>query len=256
MLELDIEALQLWVAQFMWPLIRVGAFFMVAPIIGTQLVPARVRLILTMLVVMAIAPQLPPPPTVDPLSPLSVALIAQQLLIGVGLGFFLQLMLHAFVMSGQIIATKMGLGFASMNDPANGVVVTVVSQFYLMLITLLFLSLNGHLVMIEVLVESFTVLPIGAGVGSERLGDLVGWGSWMFAAAALMSLPAVTALLIINCTLGVITRAAPQLNIFAIGFPMMLTLGLFILWVMMGTVLPHFERYSAETLLAMREWLR
>lgn len=256
MLQFDIEALQYWIMQFLWPLIRVSAFFLVAPVIGTQLVPPRVRLILALLLVMAIAPQLQDMPAVDPLSPLAIVLVAQQLLIGLGLGFFLQLLIHAFVMSGQIIATKMGLGFASMNDPANGVVVTVVSQFYLMLITLLFLSLNGHLVMLEVLVESFAVLPVGAAVGAERMADLVGWGSWMFAAAALMALPAVTALLIINCTLGIITRAAPQLNIFAIGFPLMLTLGLMILWVSLGTVLPQFERYSAEALIAMRTWLR
>lgn len=256
MLSFDVQALQQWVVAFLWPLTRVSAFMMVAPVIGTQLVPPRVRLLLALLLVMLIAPQLSDLPRVDPLSPMAGVLVAQQLLIGVGLGFFLQLLLHAFVMAGQIIATKMGLGFASMNDPANGVVVTVVSQFYLMLVTLLFLGLNGHLVMIEVLVESFRTLPVGAGVGADRMLDLVEWGSWMFAAAALMALPAVTALLIINCTLGVITRASPQLNIFAIGFPLMLTLGLVILWANLGMALPQFERYSAEVLTAMRDWLR
>lgn len=255
MLQFDVAALQAWVGQFLWPLVRVSAFFMVAPIIGTQLVSARIRLILALLLVMAIAPQLGAMPMVDPLSPLSVVLIAQQLLIGLALGFFLQLLIHTFVMSGQIIATKMGLGFASMNDPANGVIVTVVSQFYLMMVTLLFLALNGHLVMIEILVESFTVMPVGAEIGGTRFFGLVEWGSWMFAAAALMALPAVTALLIINCTLGVITRAAPQLNIFAIGFPLMLTLGLVILWVSLSMTLPQFERYSAAALTAMRAWI-
>jgi flagellar biosynthesis protein FliR len=159
-------------------------------------------------------------------------------------------------MMGQVVAVTMGLGFASMNDPVNGVAVTVVSQFYLMLATLLFLGMNGHLVMIEVLVESFHTMPIGAAVESGHLRALLGWGSWMFGAALLMSLPAVTALLIINCSLGVITRAAPQLNIFAIGFPLMLVLGLLILWANMASVLPQFERYSAEALEAMRAWVR
>ncbi|MDX9873350.1 MAG: flagellar biosynthetic protein FliR [Spongiibacteraceae bacterium] len=254
MLQFDIASLQAWVGQFLWPLIRVGAFFMVAPIIGTQVVTARIRIILTLLLVIAIAPQLGPMPTVDPLSPLSVVLVAQQLLIGLALGFFLQLLIHIFVMSGQIVATKMGLGFASMNDPANGVIVTVVSQFYLVMVTLLFLAFNGHLVMIEILVESFAVMPVGAELGGARFLELVQWGSWMFAAAVLMALPAVTALLIINCTLGVITRAAPQLNIFAIGFPLMLTLGLCILWVSLAMTMPQFERYSAQALSAMRAW--
>lgn len=255
MLELDVAALQAWVGQFLWPLIRIGAFFMVVPVIGAQTVPPRIRLLLALLLTMAIAPQLRDLPQPDPLSPLSVVLVAQQLLIGIGLGLFLQLMMQAFIMTGQIIAMKMGLGFASLNDPVNGVVVTVVSQFNLILATLLFLAMNGHLVMIDVLVESFRTLPVGLHPGGERLMALVSWGSWMFAAAVLMALPAVTALLIINSTLGVITRAAPQLNIFAIGFPLMLLLGFVILWATMANFLPQFERYSGETLLQMRDWI-
>jgi flagellar biosynthesis protein FliR len=254
-LELDVAALQHWINQFIWPLMRISGFCMVAPIVGTALVPPRVRLLLMLCITLAIVPNLKDLPTPDPLSPLSVVLTAQQLLIGVGLGFFLQLMTQTFVMFGQIAAMQMGLGFASLNDPINGVSVASISQFYLMLVTLLFLSLNGHLMMIEVLTESFYTLPVGADVGGGRLQTLLGWASWMFGAGLLMSLPAVTALLIINCSLGVITRAAPQLNIFAIGFPLMVLLGLMILWVSINTVLPQFERYNSEALQAMRAWV-
>lgn len=255
MIEFDIASLEHWLRQFLWPLTRVGAFMMAAPIVGAQVVPARIRLLLALLLTMAIAPTLHDLPQPDFLSPASVVLVAQQVLIGIGMGLFLQILMHTFVMSGQIIAMKMGLGFASMNDPSNGVVVTVVSQFYLLIATLLFLALNGHLVMIEVLTDSFRTLPIGADIGSGRLQTLVGWGSWLFGAALLMSLPALTALLIINSTLGVITRAAPQLNIFAIGFPLMLVLGLLIMWANMASVLPQFERFSGEALNAMRAWV-
>lgn len=255
MLQFDIATLQAWVGQFLWPLIRIGAFFMVAPVIGTQMVPMRIRLILTLLVTLAIAPQLSGLPQVDALSPASVVMVAQNLLIGIAMAFFLQLMLQAFVMMGQIIAMQMGLGFASLNDPTNGVVVTVVSQFYLFLATLLFLAMNGHLVMIDVLVESFHTLPVAGATAGDGLMALVGQGSWLFAAATLMALPAITALLIINCTLGVMTRAAPQLNIFAIGFPMMLVLGLFIIWANLINFLPAFERYSGEALGMMRDWI-
>jgi flagellar biosynthetic protein FliR len=254
LLQFDVATLQAWVGQFLWPLIRVGAFFMVAPVIGTQMVPMRIRLILTLLVTMAIAPHLSGLPQVDALSPASVVMVAQNVLIGIALAFFLQLMLQVFVMMGQIVAMQMGLGFASLNDPTNGVVVTVVSQFYLFLATLLFLAMNGHLVMIDVLVESFYTLPVTDGIGGGLMA-LVGQGSWLFAAATLMSLPAITALLIINCTLGVMTRAAPQLNIFAIGFPMMLVLGLFIIWANLINFLPAFERYSGEALGMMRDWI-
>jgi flagellar biosynthetic protein FliR len=255
MIELDIASLQHWLRQFMWPLIRISAFFMTAPILSAQMVSPRIRLLLAVLLTMAIAPSLQNLPQPDFLSPESILLVIQQMLIGIGMAMFLQILMHTFVMTGQIVSMQMGLGFASMNDPSSGVVVTVVSQFYLMMATLLFLALNGHLIMIEVLAESFRTLPVGAEIGPGRMQTLVGWGSWLFGAALLMALPAMTALLIINCTLGVITRAAPQLNIFAIGFPLMLVLGLLIVWANMSSVMPQFERYSGEALTAMREWV-
>jgi len=254
-IELDIAALQHWLNQFLWPLMRISGFCMVAPIVGAALVPARVRLLFSLLLTMLVAPMLRDLPQPDFLSPASALLVAQQLLIGIGLAYFLQMLMQAFVTFGQIVAMQMGLGFASMNDPINGVAVTSVSQFYLLMVTLLFLAINGHLVMIDVLVESFRTLPVGADIGAARLQTLVGWASWMFAAGLLMALPAVTALLIINCSLGVITRAAPQLNIFAIGFPLMLVLGMLILWASMASALPNFERYSQEALEAMRAWV-
>lgn len=255
MLELDIGTLQNWIHQFMWPLIRISAFCMVAPIFSAAFVPPRVRLLFSLLLTMIIAPNLHELPHPDALSPASVLLIIQQLLIGIGLALFLQVMMQAFVTFGQFVAMQMGLGFSSLNDPINGVSVTTVSQFYLMMATLLFLAFNGHLVMIEVLIESFRTLPVGMAVGADRLQTVFGWGSWMFGAAMLMALPAVTALFIINSSLGVITRAAPQLNIFAIGFPLMLLLGIAILWVSISTMLPNFERYSGEALEAMRQWV-
>ncbi|MET0380158.1 MAG: flagellar biosynthetic protein FliR [Spongiibacteraceae bacterium] len=255
MIELDVAALQHWLQQFMWPLMRISAFIMTAPVLSAQMVSPRMRLLLALLLTLAVAPSLQDMPQPDFLSPASALLVIQQLLIGIGMALFLQIFMHTFVMTGQIIAMKMGLGFASMNDPANGVIVTVIGQFYLMLATLLFLGLNGHLVMIEVLTESFRTLPIGAEIGPERLQAVVGWGSWLFGAALLMALPAMTALLIINSTLGVITRAAPQLNIFAIGFPLMLVLGLLIMWANMASVLPQFERFNGEALQAMRQWV-
>jgi flagellar biosynthesis protein FliR len=253
--ELDIAALQHWLRQFMWPMIRVSGFCMMAPILGTALVPPRVRLLLALLIVMMLAPHLENVPQLDFLSPAAVVVAVQQLLIGVGLALFLQMLIQAFVVFGQIVAMQMGLGFASLNDPVNGITVTSVAQFYLMMVTLLFLGINGHLVMIDVLAESFRTLPITANIGSARLESFTGAASWMFAAALLMALPAVTALLVINCTLGVITRAAPQLNIFAIGFPLMLVLGMLILWASMADVLPNFERYSDEILQMMRVWI-
>lgn len=254
MIELDVAQLEAWLARYTWPFLRIGAFMMMAPIIGTQLVPARIRLILALLATLAIAPA--GAPLAITLSAQVVVLALQQILIGLALAFFLQVLLHMFVMAGQIMAMKMGLGFASMVDPANGVTVTVVSQFYLMLVTLLFLSVDGHLAMLEVLAESFWEMPVGAAIPALSFYQLAELGSWLFGGALLMALPAVTALLIVNSCLGIVTRAAPQLNIFVIGFPMMMVLGLLIVWASLAGMLPQFQQFTGEALAAMRDWGR
>lgn len=250
MIEFSTGEISSWLAGLLWPFFRIGGFFIAAPVIGTQLVPGRIRIILALLMTALIAPQLPVSSTIDPLSLSAFVITIEQLLIGIAMGFFLQILLQLFVLAGQMIAMQMGLGFASMVDPTNGVSVTVVSQFHLMLVTLLFLAMNGHLVMIDVLAQSFTALPVAGGfLSNNALWSLITAGGWMFASALLMALPAVTALLIINAALGVVTRAAPQLNIFAVGFPFMLLIGLCIIWVIVGGYLPQFEvfaRYALE----------
>ncbi len=254
MYELDAASIGGWIGSLAWPFIRISSFFMVVPIIGTQLVPQRVRLILALLLTVLLAPNLQPMPAVDMLSLEAVVIVVQQIAIGIGMGFMLQFLLQMFIMAGQMIAMKMGLGFATMVDPTSGVSVPVLSQFHLMMVTLLFLVMNGHLVMIDILVTSFTALPVGSqGLAGGAYWALASMFSWMMAGALLIALPAVTALLIVNSTLGVITRAAPQLNIFSIGFPFMLVLGLVIIWVTMPAYLPHFDRFSREILAMMAE---
>ncbi|MEE8058213.1 MAG: flagellar biosynthetic protein FliR [Pseudomonadales bacterium] len=249
MLEVDSSIIGGWIGSMMWPFFRIGAFLLSAPIVGTQLVPQRVRIVLAFVLTVILVPHLPPMPVVDAVSIPAFILVAQQLLIGVGLGLILQVLFQLFVVAGQMMAMQMGLGFASMVDPTNGVTVTVLSQFHLMLVTLLFLAMNGHLAMIEVLAESFYALPVGGGFfTSNALWSLVGWGSWMFTSALLMAIPAMACMLIINFSMGVVTRAAPQLNIFAIGFPFMLIVGLGIVWVLTSGYLPIFDRYTRQAL--------
>ncbi|MEK7258491.1 MAG: flagellar biosynthetic protein FliR [Pseudomonadota bacterium] len=241
---------------FLWPLFRVMGFFMAAPLIGTQLVPMRVRLILVVAVTVLIAPLLPAVPQVDGLSLQMVLIVTQQLVIGLALGFFMQLLFQVFVLAGQLIAMQMGLGFASMVDPSNGVNVAIVSTVYLMLVMLLFIAFDGHLVMLEVLVDSFAVLPVGTvGFSGEILMQIVRTLSWVFSSAIVLALPALTALLITNFAFGIMTRAAPQMNIFALGFPIALMLGLFIIWMTMGTFLGSTESLFNEFFLMMRSLL-
>jgi len=227
---------------------------MVIPFVGTQLVPARVRLGLALLITVLVVPMIPPVPQVDPFSADAVVITLQQILIGVGMGFALTALFQLFVVAGQMIAMQMGLGFASMVDPANGVNVPVLAQIYSITITLLYLAMNGHLVAFDVFIESFHTLPIGLeGLGQAGLWSLAHRISWMFAAAMLLALPAVTAVFIVNISFGVMTRAAPQMNIFALGFPIGLIFGLFAIWVLHANFLPHFEQYSRETFEFMRQ---
>ncbi|WLQ14714.1 flagellar biosynthetic protein FliR [Hahella aquimaris] len=248
MFEWTDEQIGAWVGMHLWPLFRISSFMMTTPILGTQIVPARVRLTLALLMTILIVPSLPPVPEVDPLSVNSVAIIIQQVLIGLAMGFAVLLLFQLFVVTGQIVAMNMGLGFASMVDPTNGITVTALSQFYLMLVTLLFLSMGGHLVMFEAVVESFRFLPVSAQeVDAWSWWYLASRISWMFASALMIALPAVTALLIVNISFGVMTRAAPQMNIFSIGFPMTVLFGLVVFWISIGGILPQFTVLSENT---------
>ncbi|BAN49718.1 flagellar biosynthetic protein FliR [Metapseudomonas resinovorans] len=256
MLELSDAQIGGWVGSFMLPLFRIAALLMTMPIIGTQLVPVRVRLYLALAIAVVLVPTLPPMPQVDALDLRSIMLVGEQVLVGALLGFVLQLFFHAFVVAGQIISMQMGLGFAAMVDPTNGVSVPVLGQFYLMLVTLLFLAMNGHLVVFEVLAESFVTLPVGGGLLTNHHWEVAGKLGWVMGAGLLLALPAITALLVVNIAFGVMTRAAPQLNIFSIGFPLTLALGMVIVWIGMADILAQYQVLASDALQLLREMAR
>ncbi|WP_415886924.1 flagellar biosynthetic protein FliR [Neptuniibacter sp. QD37_6] len=249
MFELSVLQIEQWVAAFLWPFFRIASFFMAVPLLGSQLVNARVRMFLALAVTVVVAPLLPAMPDFDGLHLNTYLIIAQQILVGAMLGFLFQVFYQIFVLGGQMIAMQMGLGFASMTDPVNGISVVMLGQFYLTLIMMIFVALNGHLVMIEIVVRSFDVVPISLeAVDRNSYWRILMAGSWMFSAAMLMALPAVTALLVVNMAFGIMSRAAPQLNILAVGFPFTMVLGLFINWVNLGGFLDQYMRISAFVL--------
>jgi flagellar biosynthetic protein FliR len=236
------------VGSFLWPLFRIMGFFLAAPVLGSNFVPTRVRLILALAVSILVAPTLPDIPSVPALSLPAFLIVLQQVLIGLALGFFMQMLFQIFIILGQLIAMQMGLGFASMVDPSNGINVAIMSSFYLMFVTMLFVLFDGHLVMIEVIAESFEQIPISAvALDREIYYRLISTISWVFSSALLLSLPALTALLITNFAFGIMTRAAPQMNIFALGFPVALMFGLFVIWLTMG----YFEEISRTVFVDM-----
>ena len=236
-----------WVGTFLWPLTRVAALVITAPVLGSRVTPRRIRLMLALALTWAILPLMPPMPMVEPLSPTGLLVTAQQVLIGLSMGFLLRLAFGALELGGQVIATQIGLGFASLVDPQSGVQGPLLSQFYTLLGTLVFLELNGHLMLIQLLVDSFTVLPV-APTGADRdwLWIVVSWASQMFAGAVLVALPAIASLLTVNLAFGVMVRAAPQLNIFAVGFPITLVLGLLIILYSLPTLLYQLNNLFAE----------
>lgn len=226
MITLAPGQLEAWLGQFLWPFVRIGACIMVAPVFGAPFVPARLKIVLAAAITLVVAPLLPPP-EVAPFSGAGLLVTAQQVLIGVALGFALQIVFDAVSMGGQLLANSMGLSFAFNVDPLRGASTPALGQLYMLLVTLTFLALDGHLLLIETLVEGFRTLPVAtAGLGREGLWTLVSWGAQMFAGALSVALPGMTALLIVNLGFGVMSRAAPTLNLFAVGFPVTLVFGL------------------------------
>ena len=220
--------LESWVAQGFFPFVRVGACLMVAPMFGARFVPNRTRVVLAAAITALVVPLLPPT-NIAPFSAQGFVVVAQQLLIGVALGFALQVVFDAMGLAGQLLANSMGLSFAFNVDPLRGSSTAALGQLYIILATLTFLSLGGHLALIEALTRGFTTLPIGTeGLGRDGLWSMVLWGGQLFAGAISIALPGVTALLIVNLAFGVVSRAAPTLNLFAVGFPISLVIGLLI----------------------------
>lgn len=225
----------------MWPLFRVAGLIMTAPVFAAKTVPVRVRLGLSVAITVMILPIMPPTtPSVELFSPSSFFLIAQQLLIGVLMGFTLQIVLAAIVTGGQVVAMQMGLGFAAMVDPQNGTQTPVLSQFYVIMVVLVYLAMNGHLVLIEVLIDSFKTMPVSMqGLVPEDFNKVVHWAAILFSGAIGIAIPAIASLLIVNFTFGIMTRAAPQMNIFAIGFPLTMLLGFGVIFATLPSVVPQ-----------------
>ena len=257
MFEITDTQISLFVQQYFLPFTRIGAMLMTMPVIGTRIVPARVRIITAVFLTLVVVPLLPPLDVPGSLSFGTFILLSHELLLGIAIGFGFQIVFQLFVLAGQLIAMKMGLGFASMNNPANGVQTTVLSQFFLMLVTLMFISVNGHLILIEMLVQSFQSLPpTQFRFSSVQAMEVINLGSWMFASALLIALPVLTSLLVINIAFGVMSRAAPQLNIFAVGFPFTLICGMFLIWIGLSTFNLHFETVMADGFTFVHELLR
>lgn len=230
MISVTSAQLDAWLAAFIFPLARILALLATAPVFNNAAQPVRIRLMTGLVITFALIPALPPMPAIPAGSWIGLAILAQQMLIGILLGFTLRIAFAAIDVAGELIGLQMSLSFAVLYDPQNGGQTPVLSEFLGLFATLLFLAMNGHLLSLSVLAESFHLLPVSATpISAAGFGSFIAWSSTLFAAGVLLALPLIAALLIANLAMGVLARVAPQLNIFAVGFPVTLMSGFTVL---------------------------
>lgn len=246
MISITSAQLDVWLATLIFPLTRILSMIASSPILGNMQIPARVKVGLSVLLAIIIAPTIGEMPPVAVGSPQGLLIMIQQIIIGVAMGFTMRLIFTAVEMAGELAGLQMGLGFASFYDPVNAAHSPIVAQWLGMIAALAFLAMNGHLYMLSALAESFRTLPVGNSMPSQGFHDVADWGESIFAYALQISLPILAALLITNIALGILTRAAPQLNLFAIGFPITLAIGFLVLVLSIPYFIPLLDRLTQE----------
>lgn len=256
MIEVTFDQLQGWLVAFLWPFTRITAFMAASPLWGHSSVPNRVKVALAALVSVVIAPLLPPLPDVPVVSWAGVGILAEQMLIGVAMGLVMRVTFAAVQATGEFIGLQMGLAFATFFDPSSGTNMVVLSRILYMISLLMFLAFNGHLIVLEILATSFVTLPIGlGGFNASAFEMLARYGSTIYVSGMLLALPLVGSLLVINLTLGILNRSAPQLTVFNIGFPTSLTVGLFLMMILMTDLGRFLQGLFSQALETQRQLL-
>jgi flagellar biosynthetic protein FliR len=216
-----------WITPLLWPFLRTLALFSALPVLGQRPVPARIRVALAFLIALAAQAMLPEMPRIALDSPQMFGAVAQQVVIGVSLGFAVRVVFAAIEFAGELIGLQMGLNFAGFFDPMSGGQATAVSRFFNTTVALLFIVINGHLLVIAAVVQSFQAFPVGPEpFAFQRTVQPHVWGAEVFRLGLWIALPLITMLLFVNLVLGIISRVAQQMNVFAIGFPITVSVGL------------------------------
>ncbi|HEX5373146.1 MAG TPA: flagellar biosynthetic protein FliR [Aquabacterium sp.] len=240
-----------WITPWLWPFFRVLGLFTAAPVLSTRAIPRRVRMGLALLVVMAAQPSLPEMPQINVNSAEAVMVVLQQVLIGVTVGFAARVIFAAIEFAGEIVGLQMGLNFASFFDPMSGGQATAVSRFYGTCAAWLFVVMNGHLLITAAVVQSFTTFPVGPEpLAFIRTLQPQVWGAEVFRLGLWVSLPIVAMLTLVNMVMGLIARVAPQMNVFSVGFPVSIGVGLLGLWLTLPMMQVPFTM-AIERMLAL-----
>ena len=215
-----------WIGQFFWPFLRILALFGAAPGFNSLSIPVRAKVALAFVVAVAVAGSINQSAPLD-LSWTTVVLVVEQVLVGLAIGFAMQLTMTAMTLAGEFVGMQMGFGFASLLDIQSGFQVPVMGNFFSLVSLLLFLALNGHLVLLGVLVKSFTVVPIaaGSGISIEGWGALARAGAVLFQMGVWLALPVIAVLLAAHMAIGFVSRVAPQFNVMSVGFSLFMWVG-------------------------------
>lgn len=230
-------------------LARVGGFMVAAPLFDNQALPGPVKIYLALLLTLLLLPIIEVPRPAQ-LLPDGVLLVAGQVVIGVALAFALRIVFAGASLAGYLVGQQMGLGFAALQDPQNGAQIPLTSRLYVVALTLAFLSMDGHLLMVGMLADSYHWMALSDASPRELVAGTIATTGQLFSLATAVALPAVAALLMVNLSFGVLTRAAPQMNILVVGFPVTLLLGLLLLLV---TLPGGIRRLNGELLLAVQQ---
>jgi flagellar biosynthetic protein FliR len=231
--------LMAWLTPILWPFLRVLAVFTAAPIFSSRAIPVRARIALALLIAFAAQPSLPSQVAIDLNSAETLGAVVQQVGIGLTIGFVVRLVFSAFELAGDVVGFQMGLNFASFFDPTSNAQTSATARFYGYMASLLFVVLNGHIMVLMAVIRSFEVFPVNQNfLEALSLMKLYSLGGELFASGFWIALPVVGMLMFANLALGVVSRVAPQMNIFSIGFPITLTVGL----VGMAVTLPLLDQ--------------
>ncbi|MBP0636782.1 flagellar biosynthetic protein FliR [Cupriavidus sp. amp6] len=252
MVEFTSAQLYGWLAAFLWPFFRILALIGTAPLFGESTIPRRAKIALSAMIAMVVSPTIAQLPAAPVYSFDGLLIILNEVGIGLATGFVMRLVFATVQQAGEIIGLQMGLSFASFFDRAAGGQTMVLSRFLNIIAVLLFLALDGHLMMLGALVDSFNGLPIGGTPLSAGGAMAVARaGGMVFASGLLLALPMIAALLTLNLAMGILNRASPQLSIFAVGFPVTLSGGFLVLMLVMpqmGTYMQHMIEAGLESI--------
>ena len=252
-MNFELSQLQSLIAALLWPLARISGLMLTAPVLGARTIPARVRVGLALVLTLVLMPLAPSAGKVDALSLAALVTVMQQLVVGAAMGFALKLAFEALSMGGELVASSMGLSFAQTMDPQQGHGAPALGQFYLLLATLIFLAMDGHLELISLLATGMQHGSWQAAMpGGNTLWALLGFASHLFAGAVLVALPAMAALLVVNLGFGAISRAAPAMNLFSIGFPISICLGFIAVWLGLRALPGAFDALQRAAFVLVR----